>query len=255
MSFKHQTATFFQHRYSNAQGKLNPSTPAIISSELNSILLYATQDIENYLHNAIISFWEAIEGIEKGRSSWSLVKLYYSCFYASRALMLAGRFCIFYIGNTPYSIHIATGALPKKGSGNTHSFALKSLDNLSGSICPEINGQTIGTLTPAPPLEWMAQVRERANYKDARFPEPNSYIELEHIKNVGIRKCLADYMANNAVYIYDPDHAAICLPMLLIKKASKLSSFLPSKELKTYLSSNFNNKKLPITQFKDWIKN
>lgn len=253
MPLRHQSSDFCRQKYTGAKNKIATPAQALNSSDAATLGQLSQGDASNYYFNALVSFWEAMAGLLANRGTWATVKLYYSAFYASRALLLSGKYCIFYIDTTPYSILISTGSIPKKGKGHTHGYVLDSIESVANSICPEIFGQSIGVTNSTSPLKWLSGLRERANYKDAKFLEPMIQEELVYACTVGIRKCLLAYMHDNKAYLYDEKHAAICLPMLLLKKNWATGFVTLTQDDKNYLTHTFANKQLPVQQFLTWL--
>jgi len=96
---------------------LLPSTPSfskfdsyvLSPSESSQLLKRLKGDAVSYTYSATVSIGEAISGAEKGLFTWTTVKLYYSIFYAFRALLALNDVCIFYIAKKPYCIEVKPG--------------------------------------------------------------------------------------------------------------------------------------------------
>jgi hypothetical protein len=62
--------------------------------------------------------------------------------------------------------------------------------------------------------------REEANYKLARFPDPQAHEHFETIVETGLRRAIAAYIHDDAyLYTFDPDHAMLALPVEALKLA------------------------------------
>jgi hypothetical protein len=63
-------------------------------------------------------------------------------------------------------------------------------------------------------------LREEANYKIARFPEPNVPRHFLKLYQVGIRRACQSYIDDQtAIYIFDPDHAILAYPLAMIERS------------------------------------
>ncbi|MCA1939485.1 MAG: HEPN domain-containing protein [Caenispirillum bisanense] len=174
-------------------------------------------DASRCLYSALISIADALRGVESGYYSWSAVKLYYSVFYSLRAALALSNVCIYYQGTSPRWAQIRVGSLPQKptktGGNNTHKvvldlFAVKHEQSV-------ILSQSIEELDP---LKWMQKMREKFNYKDAKFCEPSVPECFHRIVRVGVRKSLSAYMADRAyMYAFDRDHAIVAYPLEVLK--------------------------------------
>ncbi len=69
----------------NGTPRTNYSLPTNILSQITQHL---NQDAEDAAYASLVTYAEALRGLEKGNTSWSIVKLYYSAFYSIRTLLL-----------------------------------------------------------------------------------------------------------------------------------------------------------------------
>lgn len=183
-----------------------------VAAELDKCL---KNDAVNYLYSAIISYAEAIKGIESGFYSWATVKLYYCAFYSLRSILSVDGFCIFYIGTKGHSIKVRQGEFPVKANGTTHKLVMSLFkkNNISSPfVTQEIDMEE--------PFEWLMSQREQANYKNGRFTEPGMPIIFSK-SSVGLKVLLENYILDShKTYCFDSDHAILALPLEIIKEAS-----------------------------------
>lgn len=164
-------------------------------------------------YSAFVSIGDAIQGIENGYYSWPTVKLYYSLFYTIRSLLAFNKIAIFYVGTSPYWIHIKPGERPQPGNSTSSHKVVMSVfqKEFSGS---HLLSQTIDNKNP---LKWMQDQRELVNYKQAKFIEPyipSVFANIAKYKNM--RKLLSAYMSDD-LYAFDPDHAILAYPITVLK--------------------------------------
>lgn len=172
------------------------------------------QDSRGLYYSALISFLSAIDAAGQASFSWSIVKLYYSCFYAARSTLASNNVAIFYSGTKPYSCTALAGQSPRKEKGVTHKvvWSLFSREFSGNVLLNEIDGDIA--------YAWMTRLREAANYKNARFPDPLVPKAFSSLDVVGVSVALSAYLADDSyVYTFDPDHAAVAFPLACIRQA------------------------------------
>lgn len=173
-------------------------------------------DALNYLYSALISYAEAIKGIEAGFFSWATVKLYYCAFYSLRTILSVDGLCVFYVGTKGYSIKVRQGEYPVKANGTTHKLVM-SLFKKNNSSSPFITQE----IDMSEPFEWLMSKREQANYKNGRFTEPGKPI-IFNKSSIGLQVLIKEYMLDrDQKYCFDEDHAVLALPLEIVKEASK----------------------------------
>ncbi len=182
------------------------------------------RDSLSYLYSSVYTVIAALNGINQGFYSWSIVQLYYSVFYAARAILAANNISIFYIKHSPYSVLSKPGSIPKKGKGNTHAFVLDTYQaHFKNSL---LLSQDIDTLSP---LVWLSTQREEVNYKIAQFREPDVPTVLEKCLTRRLELSVDDYISDSyLLYAFDPDHAILAFPLKFIAHADSQISTLIS---------------------------
>jgi uncharacterized protein (UPF0332 family) len=197
-----------------AQGAGSPASYALDAQ----IVLQAKQelaaDAKGLLYSSTISFLSALEGAKSAQFSWAIVKLYYAAFYAARSILGSNGTCIFYHGTKPHSVTLTPGAQPKKENGVTHKvvwsvFAREFPGNILLNDIATISAHV-----------WMTHLRETANYKNARFPDPVVPQPFAMLDAHGVDTALQAYRSDSThLLTFDPDHAAIAFPLECIIQA------------------------------------
>ncbi len=201
--------------YPRTTNKASIATRIISSSEALTLELLLKEDAADYLYSATVSLGDALGGITRGLFTWATVKLYYSTFYALRARLALKGLCLFYMGNHPFSIRAQAGQIASKEKGQTHKIVLDLFRR--HNLDPFLLSQQIDMDDP---LQWLMNLREEANYKVARFPEPNVPRHFVKLSQVGVRRACQSYISDNtATYIFDPDHAILAYPLSLIERS------------------------------------
>lgn len=171
-------------------------------------------DAINYLYSALISYAEAIKGVEAGFFSWATVKLYYCAFYSLRSILSVDGLCIFYVGSKGFSIKVRQGECPIKANGTTHKLVM-NLFKKNNSSSPFVTQE----IDMDEPFDWLMMKREEANYKNGRFTEPGMPI-IFNKSSVGLQVLLKEYILDvEKKYCFDSDHAVLALPLEIIKEA------------------------------------
>jgi len=241
---------------------LLPGTPnastvesyALNLSESNRLLSYLKGDAISYTYSATVSIGDAVLGTRKELFTWATVKLYYSTFYAFRALLAVNGVCIFYIGTKPYCIEAKPGQSARRRDGQTHKVILKEVENRN--IEPSLLSQQIDLEEP---LEWLMTKRECANYRDAKFCEPNIPNHFKKIVDFGVRRAVEEYLLDtSSLYLFDPDHAILAYPLkvlqVLCKYMVSTENFTFRDEEVSYLCRLFSDQKGPIPEMVSVLK-
>ncbi|WP_108254057.1 hypothetical protein [Vibrio cholerae] len=182
-------------------------------THISSIRTELQNDSTHYLYSALISFIDALNGLNSGYYSWPTVKLYYSVFYSLRAYLGLNEYCIFYVGNKPFSINLKTENTAKKEGGNTHKVVLDVFRRVYAD-----NVLLTQDIAQKHPFEWLVELREVANYKNPKFCEPNTPAHFSKIKSLCLLTVLQSYCADNLhLHTFDEDHAAVAYPLKILK--------------------------------------
>jgi len=72
-------------------------------------------------YSALVSFADALHGLQANYFSWATVKLYYALFYCLRALLSGAGVCIFYLGSAPALVQAIAGDRPARASATPTS--------------------------------------------------------------------------------------------------------------------------------------
>jgi hypothetical protein len=241
---------------------LLPGTPpistirsyALSQSESSSLLKNLKSDAVSYTYSATVSMGDAISGASKNLFTWTTVKLYYSTFYAFRALLALNGICIFYVGKKPYCIEVQPGRSANKRDGQTHKIILNEFR--SRNIEPSLLTQQIDLEDP---LEWLMAKREDANYKNAKFCEPSIPKHFRKIVDFGLRRAVREYLLDtSSLYLFDPDHAILAYPLktlqALYKEIVSPGNFTPKKEEIVYLCQLFNDQQGPLPEINSVLR-
>ena len=223
----------------------NQNTSNILNSYQTSIIRPALEaDSIGMLYSASITFLDAIRGMQGGYFSWSIVKLYYSSFYSVRALLGGHLIAIFYLPGkgTPYSLHVVDGNSPRREKGTTHKVVWKILER----DLP--NNPVMGTIDNNVAHEWLMALREDANYRTPKFPDPSVPNYFSEIDKNGLVNTLNIYANDKSnLYAFDKDHASVAYPLECLRHSRKALANLSLKledDDEEYLSSCLESLKI-----------
>lgn len=200
-------------------GQSSSRTP-LARDEATRLSHKLASDSQKLIYSSLISIANAIFDIEKSYSSWPIVKLYYSAFYAVRSILALSDICIYHANGKGLWIESIFGANPikppKSARGSTHKTVFLVYEQKfpnSPLLSQEIEGFA--------PFDWLMQKREDTNYKTARFVEPNDNPIFKYANMHGIRRLCSEYI-NDDSFAFDPDHAILAYPFFLLNHIKRL---------------------------------
>lgn len=66
---------------------------------------------------------------------------------------------------------------------------------------------------------WMKDLREQVNYRNPRFPDPFVPAHFGRLDVIGVPRAIDTYVLDTqALYAFDPDHAALAFPLECLKR-------------------------------------
>lgn len=242
----HKAQHYIAHNVFNTSNTIHIPLNAVHASRIESEL---SNDSVSYFYSSVVSYADAIKGIQSNFYSWAIVKLYYSIFYAFRSILASNKSVIFYIGTKPYSLTCQPGATAKKESGNTHKVVISFFEQKFPSHI--LLSQDINLMSPC---NWFIEKREEANYKLAKFTEPTIPQCLENTAKYSLRSLLGFYIDDKThIHTFDKDHAMLAFPLKLIQFAQKdlssLNQFYLLDEDVNFLKNLVKDSQGPIPGF------
>lgn len=232
--------------------------PPVISASVKAVALTSAQaaslsaalgeDAKGAIYSSIVSIADAFSGLQRGCFSWATVKLYYACFYLSKAAIARRGYCIFYVGRSPYYLEAKPGSTPVSQGGNSHTV----VTSLYKKHVPHgiINSQP---LDGGHAFDWITSHRENVNYKSSRFSDPIVPAWFSNVDAYGIRKLIGAYLADPFLYAFDVSHAMVALPLAALQDESNNSMLFSGLGLSSDDLVNLRNflvdKKGPIHHF------
>lgn len=180
---------------------------SISSLELQSIVQQIPVAIIDTAYAAIISYIEAISGIQQGSSSWSIIRLYYSAFYSIKTMMLI-RSIIPFNGGGEMLLDASTGKFYKGGKSSHHWNWLSVRETV-------LKYDWFTSQDSEEAYAFLRECRENVNYTHA-FTDPILHQCLVY-DQLDLGRRFRTYRDDAAfLYTYLPDHLAIAYPTKLI---------------------------------------
>ncbi|EPB4338858.1 hypothetical protein QNZ44_002899 [Enterobacter kobei] len=176
---------------------------------------------------AALSYAEAISGLQKGSISWSIVRLYYSCFYSLRAMLILNRVIPFNCSGEMLLDIQSSKFL--KGGKSSHHWNWVTLRKI-----PCMNKSWFLSSDSQEAYESLRKHRENVNYTHG-FTDPDFHRCLISGES-DLGKRFRSYRDDDKfIYTYLADHLAIAYPTMLIhdldKSMRKASVTLPKENI------------------------
>lgn len=167
--------------------------------------------VQDCCYSAAVSYCEAIAGLTKGSVAWSIVKLYYTCFYSIKTLLLAHRIVPFHSGKE--MLLSLNDAKFLSGGSNSHVMnwkSIRSIGSLYGAWFVSQDSETA--------YNFARINREKANYTEG-FTDPK-FSECIGFHEEDIARRYRTYRDDESfLYTYLPDHLQIAYPTKLLMHA------------------------------------
>ncbi|MBX2974742.1 MAG: hypothetical protein KF721_01320 [Ignavibacteriaceae bacterium] len=222
-------------------------------------------DITSYFFKALESFLLAIKDLHSSKQSWSIVKLYYSLFYLIRCDILLSNYLL--VRNGALFIiklkedEVFTPFKKKTQSDHKLSIAILKFLKEKGELADPILDNTIDQLDP---YTWYMKHRERINYTQKCFVEPETDLCFSHLEqyfqNKKVIELFKFYNTKDYSICFDTDHSILSIPFkklmqiiekgrdkIDIDKANLKKIVFHLKELKTCGLSKSELLKLIVT--------
>lgn len=196
-------------------------------SKLDELREEAKTDAKDLYFKALMTFLEATDGIQRGQSSWPIVKLYYSLFYSLRVfLLLSGNVILKNGTRNIYGLKISPGEKPEKlncpGVSGDHKVTIKYFKD-SFSHLEKINTNKIDEQHV---FDWIISYRELVNYRINSFIEPQFGYEVIpklFLAASSYDDLVSRYLTDpDIIYCFLKDHSIYATPILFLKKSHDL---------------------------------
>lgn len=178
------------------------------SVELTSIDGSLSVAAADSAYSAVISYAEALSSLPHGSISWSIVKLYYSCFYSLRALLLLNQVVPFNGGNE--MLLDIDGKKFQKGGKSSHHWNWKTMRKVGA-----VSASWFVSLDSEEAYGKLRKHRENVNYTHC-FSDPNFHRCLESDQDDLGKRFRAYRDDEEFFYTYLDNHLAIAYPTKLI---------------------------------------
>lgn len=188
------------------------------SIDVNPLNNCLESDLTSYFFKAFESFSQALIDIRNRKHSWAIVKLYYATFYLLRCDILLSNHIIVRNKGLYYSkinqgnkfILYAKGKV--RGDHQLTISLMKDLHN-SGKLNDPILDNNLEDVDA---YTWLMQNRERINYQQKNFAEPEIDNAFTHIfsyfENSNLVELFEFYNSKDYSVCFDLDHSILSIP-------------------------------------------
>lgn len=199
-------------------------------------------DAKDFYYKGTLSICEAINAISRSLFSWATIKLYYSVFYFLRASLASQNIAVLRHKRYFY-LYVNPGELPQGAPGRSNS-THESVLAIANKALKASDILLSNTIDGKGAYLWLKEKRERVNYQEREFHEPDFPDFWEEIANHDdLAVLIKNYMEDkNFVYCFQEDHACLALPIKrweLTKKdliSSGIGSILPDEQKRILLT-------------------
>ncbi len=210
------------------------------------------RDGTSLLQRAFLSFSGAYEDLGRGNGSWGVVKLYYCLFYSVRSRLLFRKHGLIRNGSWFHfdfnNSASGSGNSPVRLTGDRFRSDHDTSINLYERIFGGSDRLLSNSVDSVPPLQWLMDLRNIANYRIANFTDPvfpmdilvgGGGVEIESLVQQSIND-VDDGLT------FQPEFAWLALPMKQLigavgDMAACGASMSLSAEKKAHLQSKFSS--------------
>lgn len=179
----------------------------VSSSSLSQIQSFIHLDAAEFAYASVVSYAEAINGLMLGRTSWSVVKLYYTAYYSIRSLMLASFVVPFHCKE--HFLFDARDNVFLKGGSSSHHWNWSSIATIK-----RLN-QWFFSPDSENAYDNLRNLRERANYNQP-FLDPSFPLYI-HNPTGDLAKVVKSYRDDEDLfYTFLLDHFCLAFPTKLL---------------------------------------
>lgn len=174
-------------------------------------------DANDYMYSALVSFFNALQGLSLNNFSWATVELYYSLYYLFRAKIHYENFAIFrangeyyYISAKPNEKIIQVkGKVPR----NTHESTIAIFKTLFPDNI--IFSNTVDLINS---IDWAKHNREIVNYLSVEFTDPTAMAFFEKFNSKELMQKNVKLILDDNSIAFQPEFAMVGLPIILAKE-------------------------------------
>ena len=187
----------------------------------------ARSDAKDIFFKASLSFLEATHGIINGRTSWAIVKLYYSLFYSLRVIMMCSGHVFLKNGTSEiFCLKLEAGSSPFKVSNDKNKGDHKATIRAYKMLFADAAIINTNKIDEQHVLEWIMSYRELVHYRIKSFIEPeHGYDVLPTLisDSVNFDGLSMRYITDEfSSYCFLEDHSMYATPLFLLNQSSEL---------------------------------
>lgn len=230
-------------------------TPASLSQMKRAAL----DDLPNYYFKALVSLFEAIDAVSEKKYSWATVKLYYSVYYLLQVELLERGVVLVRAGGI-YRMKLLPGETffnKKDGKyNNDHSGTILHFMDLFKSSDPLLSNDIDGKKS----YLWLLGKRERINYREREFNEPNYPDFWQGPVSFGLDKASIESTVQNYLddsymaYSFQEDHAVLSIPLQRLLQTRRTLDLYSHSGILSQNKKDYLMKILPCESLKEYVE-
>ena len=186
------------------------------ANDVAAIAPLLVQDADALYIKALQTFSQALAGMHCKEFAWTIVKMYYSVFYAMRCELHASSVVAVKNGSIFYTSNIVGATFNSIQEKGSHQTYIKLRKTLPASVISHDTLLDNDIEAGVDVYSWMCTNRERVNYHSKHFadPEPDDVLTKVYNNYVLTHKLtdLLNVYESDLLYCFDTDHATISVP-------------------------------------------
>lgn len=157
---------------------------------------------------AVISYIEAINGLGRKSISWSVIQLYYSCYYSVKSLLFLRGVVPFNCGDE--MVLDTNSSLYHRGGRSSHQWNWRNLVKI-----PNVSGEWFASADAQAAYAKLRKHREDVNYNHY-FTDPDFHDCLVSSEPDIVKRFRTYRDDTMFFYTYMPEHLALAFPTALV---------------------------------------
>ena len=185
-------------------------------ADVTAIMPLLLQDSVALYSKAIQTFSQSLAGLQRKEFAWTVVKMYYSVFYAMRCELHASAVLAVRNGSIFYTTNVVGASFSSIQEKGSHQTYIKLRKTLPASVISHDTLLDNDIEAGVDVYSWMCTNRERVNYHSKHFADPEPDDVLTKIYNDYVLTNKITHLLNlyesDLLYCFDTDHATVAVP-------------------------------------------
>lgn len=185
---------------------------AISHQDLGEIAAALSEDALALFRKGLLTFLQALVGLDCGNESWALIRLYYSTYFFLRE-SLANDSCAVLRCKNIYTLDISVGETPRRRTGANYRGDHQATIRLHADRFTDRDVLLSQSIDGKIPYEWLKSRRDWINYRRREFFDLGGESGFSDGQNSYVVQTALYCSDSIPIYCFDPDYAALALPV------------------------------------------